>query len=80
MPSEISLKQTNQPLREYRPHTVHLTVTSEVVYRVDARTPEQAEEIAREFAEAGEVGEIESTDIQLSDVYQSDDDATGFAS
>lgn len=56
-------------LREYRPYRVILTTTQEVVYVVDARTPEQAEDLAEEMFTDGEMPEaILSTSTVIEDV------------
>lgn len=70
--------QRPQQLREYRPFEVQLQVTSILTFRVDARTPEQAETIAEELVAEGEVGSIDSTDIEVLEVYAVDNDPTGF--
>jgi hypothetical protein len=73
----------------YRPFEVVLIVTRKISYLVEARTPEEAEDIAEEWLVDGEEGipqgepEIEVEDVSPVDELSSDEifrnDPTGFS-
>ncbi len=65
-------------VRPYQPYTVEVRVTNQITYSVEARTPEQAEAIVEELIAEGEVGAIDSTSVEVLEVYADDSDATGF--
>jgi hypothetical protein len=63
----------NEKLREYQSWQVTLLTTQRVTYVVDARTPEQAEDLAEELFETGEQPqELISTDTEIEEVVPVD--------
>ena len=74
-------------MNEYRPFVVVLSATKRLQYVVEARTPEQAEDIAEEYLFDGEEGILlDQPVVEIEEVYPSEDskdpftDATAFHS
>ena len=60
-------------IREYRNWEVILSITREVKYLVEARTPEEAEDVAENLAIEGEQPlSVESTEVRVEVAYPAD--------
>lgn len=62
------------PVRPIRPFAVVARVIRVENFVVDARTAEEAEAVATDYIEAGEVGEITETEIEFEDINPVDGD------
>ena len=61
------------PIREYRNWEVILSITREVKYLVEARTSEEAEDVAENLAIEGEQPlSVESTEVLVQAAYPAD--------